>query len=393
MKDRWPDAFKVISKLEDAGFEAYVVGGAVRDFVRGVQANDVDITTNALPHEVKTLFEHTIDVGIEHGTVLVVLEDPIEVTTYRSETSYSDFRRPDEVRFVRTLREDLQRRDFTINAMALTKEDELIDFFGGKQDLKLKIIKAVGNPKERFSEDALRMLRAIRFSSQLNFSLEQSTLDALQELHPLITHISMERVKVELEKIWVSNYPYRGMELFAATGLSEHFLGDWCTNVSLWKQFNHFGNRANGWAFFVLMNEGLNIGELLSNFKCSNDEKSYVKNVLLAVKFLKKGFWTSYELFQFTVEVLIAAASYSQIIQHIEHPYTPDILADLKAKLAISSVREIVVSGHDLMEWKKEKRGPWIREVLDRLTTMILNEEIENDRQHIKEWFIREYVN
>ena len=393
MENRWPDAYKVISVLENAGFEAYVVGGAVRDFVRGVQANDVDITTNALPQQVKELFEHTIDVGIEHGTVLVVLSEPIEVTTFRSETTYSDHRRPDEVKFVHTLKEDLKRRDFTINSMALTKEDKLIDFFGGSSDLEKGTIKAVGNPKERFSEDALRMLRAIRFSAQLNFTLDSSTQAAIKELHPLISHISIERVKVELEKIWVSNYPSKGMDLFVSTGISQHFVGNWVDSISKWGDFNSFGMKANGWAFFILMNKDSNHTELLSAFKCSNSEKKHVKEVLRAVESLNNGSWDSVELFQFSDEVLIAAASYGRVLFNIEHSYTPEILREEKKKLAISSKRDVVVSGNDLMEWKQEKRGPWIKEALDKLTIMILNEELKNDRTQIKEWFFREYIN
>ena len=393
MENRWPDAYKVITILENAGYEAYVVGGAVRDFVRGVEANDVDITTNALPLEVKKLFEHTIDVGIEHGTVLVVLAEPIEVTTFRSETTYSDHRRPDDVHFVHTLKEDLKRRDFTINSMALTKDDELIDFFGGSSDLVDKVIKAVGDPKERFSEDALRMLRAIRFSAQLDFSLDRATQMAIKELHPLIVHVSIERVKVELEKIWMSDYPAKGIDLFISTGLSSNFPGDWTAYSSKWEDFNSFGLKANGWAFFILMNEESNVTELLSAFKCSNVEKKHVKNVLQAIHYLKKGRWDPYEIFQFSEEVLVAAASYGSILFNIDHSYRADTLIEAKQKLAISSVQDIVVSGYDLLEWKQDKRGPWIRDALHKLTKMILNKDIKNDREQIKEWFFREYIN
>ena len=392
MENRWPDAYKVISILENAGFEAYVVGGAVRDFVRGVKANDVDITTNALPLQVKELFEHTIDVGIDHGTVLVVLSEPIEVTTFRSETTYSDHRRPDEVTFVHTLEEDLKRRDFTINSMALTKEDKLIDLFGGKSDLLHKVVKAVGNPKERFSEDALRMLRAIRFSAQLDFTLDSATEAAIKVLHPLIIHISIERVKVELEKIWMSDYPSKGMDLFTSTGLSKHFVGNWEASAC-WSDFESFGIKANGWAFLILMNKDSSYREILSAYKCSNIEKKHVKEVLVAVDCLKKGRWDSVELFQFSEEVLIAASSYGRVLYKIKHSYTPEKIIEEKRKLAISSKRDVVISGNDLMEWKQEKRGPWIKEALDKITIMILNKEIKNDRAQIKEWFFREYIN
>ncbi|TQR15366.1 CCA tRNA nucleotidyltransferase [Psychrobacillus soli] len=393
MKTRWPEAYKVIETLENAGFEAYVVGGAVRDFTRNMHANDVDVTTNATPNEVKQLFPHTIDVGIEHGTVLVVLKETIEVTTFRSEATYSDFRRPDAVTFVRSLQEDLQRRDFTMNAMALTKTDELIDYFGGREDIEKKLIRAVGDPSKRFAEDALRMLRAVRFSAQLNYSLHADTMEAIQSLHHLIAHVSMERVKVELEKIWKSDFVGNGMNLFVSSQLAGNFQGDWETYRYSWERFSSFGNTANGWAFFALMQPSKNVGTLLSFYKCSNSEKTHVKHVLAAVEQLEKGHWSPYNFFQFTEDVLIAAASYAKQLKKIDTSYTPKQIQQAKATIPISSVKEIVVNGNDLMEWADKKRGPWIREVIETITIEIVNGKLTNDRICIKEWFFREYVN
>ena len=391
MKSRWPEAYKVIVKLENAGFEAYVVGGAVRDFIRNVDANDVDVTTNATPNEVKQLFPHTIDVGIEHGTVLVVLNETIEVTTFRSETSYSDYRRPDAVTFVRSLHEDLQRRDFTMNAMALSKSDELIDYFGGREDIENNIIKAVGDPAQRFAEDALRMLRAIRFSAQLNYSLEQETMEAIQSLHHLVAHVSMERVKVELEKIWISNFVGNGMHLFVSSNLADNFPGEWETYRNCWKGFSSFGNTANGWAFFAIMQAPTEVESILSYYKCSNAEKAHVKQVLGALKQLEKGCWSLYNFFQFTEEVLVAVASYARQLLNIEVIYTEEIIQQIKATLPISSTKEIVVNGNDLMEWAKKKRGPWIRDAMEKITVMIVNGKLVNDRTEIMEWFFQEY--
>lgn len=393
MKTRWPEAYKVIETLENAGFEAYVVGGAVRDFLRNVNANDVDVTTNATPNEVKQLFPHTIDVGIEHGTVLVVLKETIEVTTFRSEATYSDFRRPDAVTFVRTLQEDLQRRDFTMNAMALSKTDELIDYFGGREDIKRNIVRAVGDPTKRFSEDALRMLRAIRFSAQLNYSLHADTLQAIQSLHHLIAHVSMERVKVELEKIWISNYVANGMELFVSSQLAANFRGDWKTYCPSWESFSSFGKTANGWAFFALMQQPTEVAAYLSYYKCSNAEKAHVNHILAAVQQLEKGYWSPYNFFQFDEDVLIAAASFAKQLRNMEATYTVEQIQQTKAALPITSVKEVVVNGNDLMEWTQKKRGPWIREVFEKITLEIVNGTLMNDRKWIKEWFFREYVN
>lgn len=390
MKNRWPVAYQVIETLENAGYEAFVVGGAVRDFIRNEHANDVDVTTNATPSEVKLLFSHTIDVGIEHGTVLVVLKETIEVTTFRSESTYADFRRPDQVSFVSSLQEDLERRDFTMNAMALTKSDDVIDYFGGKIDIENHLIRAVGNPYNRFSEDALRMLRAIRFSAQLNFTLDSETLEAIQSLHHLIVHISIERVKVELEKVWCSNNVEKGMNLFVWSKLAEDFSGDWKTGVKNWKYFIPFEKVANGWAFFALMQDTPEKGSLLDKFKCSNAEKSHVKQVVMAVESLEKGYWTKHEFFQFGEEVLIAAASYSNTAMGRVSVYTASEIKQLKAAIPIASTREIVVNGNDLMDWSGQKSGPWLREVISKLTIAIVSGEVVNERKQIREWFLRE---
>ncbi|MFF2752707.1 CCA tRNA nucleotidyltransferase [Psychrobacillus sp. NPDC058041] len=391
MRSRWPVAYQVIEKLENAGFEAYVVGGAVRDFIRSVHANDLDVTTNATPNEVKQLFEHTIDVGIEHGTILVVLKETIEVTTFRSEDTYSDFRRPDNVTFVRSLQEDLQRRDFTMNAMALKKTDELIDYFGGREDIEKKLIRAVGDPNMRFTEDALRMLRAIRFSAQLDFSLHPLTLKAIQEKHHLIKHVSMERVKVELEKIWKSNQVEKGMKLLVTSKLALNFQGDWESSFEKWNGFLLFQNVANGWAFFALMQQSTDINTLLSYYKCSNAEKAHVKQVLLAVEKLKLGPWTTYDLFQYNEEILRAAAHYAKTILDVHLHYSIEQINRIKDAIPITTARDIVINGNELMEWKNEKRGPWIKEVLEKLTREIVNGQVLNEREHIKEWFFREY--
>ncbi|ACL76632.1 CCA tRNA nucleotidyltransferase [Ruminiclostridium cellulolyticum] len=198
----------VIKKLNEAGYDAYLVGGCVRDSILCKAPYDWDITTNALPIDIKSIFDRTYDTGIKHGTVTVLIgEMCLEVTTYRIDGDYKDFRRPDKVEFTSSLREDLARRDFTINAMAYHPEQGLVDFFGGLQDLKKRIIKAVGDPEQRFREDALRMMRAIRFSAQLGFEIEEATFEAIKSNSALIANISSERIRDELNKTLVSENP------------------------------------------------------------------------------------------------------------------------------------------------------------------------------------------
>ncbi len=198
----------IIETLQGHGYEAYAVGGCVRDSILGREPEDWDITTSAMPQETKSLFHKTFDTGIEHGTVTVLLDkEGYEVTTYRIDGKYEDSRHPKEVTFTRSLKEDLLRRDFTINAMAYNDKDGLVDIFGGVEDLNKKIIRCVGNARERFSEDALRILRGIRFAAQLGFSIEEETRCGMQELAPTLYNISAERIQVELVKMLTSARP------------------------------------------------------------------------------------------------------------------------------------------------------------------------------------------
>jgi len=196
----WQAAYSVIEQLEQAGFEAVIVGGAVRDALLDRPAHDVDVATNALPEEVKTVFQKTVDIGIQHGTVLVIVPTgPVEVTTYRTDGEYTDHRRPQNVHFVRSLKEDLQRRDFTMNAIAMRRDGSFVDYYDGRQDIEKHLIRAVGEAQKRFAEDALRMLRAIRFSAQLGFTIEANTFTAIQQRAADLAFIAKERIKAELD--------------------------------------------------------------------------------------------------------------------------------------------------------------------------------------------------
>ncbi len=198
----------IIDAIRRAGFEAYVVGGCVRDCILGREPEDWDITTSATPAQVKALFSRTIDTGLQHGTVTVVMDrEGFEVTTYRLDGKYEDGRHPKEVTFTPSLEEDLKRRDLTINAMAYNDREGLVDLFGGMEDLEAGIVRCVGNPGERFEEDALRILRAIRFSAQLGYAIEEETLEAIRRLAPRLSRISAERIQVELVKLLVSPHP------------------------------------------------------------------------------------------------------------------------------------------------------------------------------------------
>jgi len=218
------DVIFIIEELNKAGYEAYAVGGCIRDILLGRKPGDWDITTSAFPKEVKKIFKKTIDTGLQHGTVTVMLHRVgYEVTTYRIDGEYEDHRHPKNVVFTANLIEDLKRRDFTINAMAYNQETGIVDEFDGIKDLKQKRIRCVGNPKERFSEDALRMLRAVRFSAQLGFTIEEATEKAAYELSPMLEKISKERIQAELNKLLTSAHPEYIKKIYQI-GLSRYVL-------------------------------------------------------------------------------------------------------------------------------------------------------------------------
>ena len=214
------DVAWILEKMREAGYEAYAVGGCVRDALLGKEPNDWDITTSAKPEETKTIFPKTIDTGIQHGTVTVMKNHVgYEITTYRIDGTYADGRHPDSVEFTSDLKEDLRRRDFTINAMAYSEETGVVDEFGGMEDLDRHVIRCVGNAMERFTEDALRILRAVRFSAQLGFEIEEETYKALSVIAPNLRHVSAERIQVELTKTLLSAHPERVM-LVEKTGMT-----------------------------------------------------------------------------------------------------------------------------------------------------------------------------
>ena len=240
MKIELPEKVEfIIDNLQLHGFEAYAVGGCVRDSILCRDPQDWDITTSARPDEIKDLFTRTVDTGIEHGTVTVMMgKEGFEVTTYRVDGAYDDNRHPKEVTFTRSLEEDLKRRDFTINAMAYNDKKRLVDIFGGMKDLNRHLIRCVGDPKERFSEDALRILRAVRFASQLSCTIEPETAEAIKELAPNLVNISAERIQAELVKLITSDHPEM-LQIAYVLGITKVILPEWDEMVGVKQNTPH----------------------------------------------------------------------------------------------------------------------------------------------------------
>lgn len=382
---QWHAAIAVIEQLEQAGFEAVFVGGAVRDLLLNRPIHDIDIATSALPMEVKNVFSKTVDIGIEHGTVLVLdAGEPIEVTTFRTDGEYTDHRRPDQVQFVRSLEEDLLRRDFTMNAMALRKDHSLVDYYDGQKDLANKVIRAVGNPVARFEEDALRMLRAVRFVSQLGFMIEDKTLQAMKQQAAQIQFVAKERIAMELEKLWIGAYVYNSVQLIATSELAHYLPGNIADHTKRFKGFQT-NNPDVGWAYLVHVHDDLT---LIGQYRLSNKTKVFVKQIQSACASLQVG-WTARDYFDYSLDVLQTAYIFMGKQQEI--PFSIEEIADKKAALPIQTKQDLAVTGHDFIEWRGGRGGPWLSVVLEAVLDAVLQKIIDNDRQQIKDWFLHDF--
>ena len=379
------EALPVMQQLVDAGYEAYFVGGSVRDMLLHKPISDVDIATSATPQEVKEIFSHTVDVGIEHGTVMVIHhKEGYEVTTFRTEEGYEDFRHPDKVTFVRSLEEDLKRRDFTINALAIGIDDQLIDFFDGIGDLERQCIRCVGDAQERFNEDALRMFRAVRFVGQLGFQIEEETKNAISLLKMNLSKVAVERMKVEFEKMIQSSYRKDALKLFVETGLYQACpLFDGKEDILL--KLAEFPLKEmsvlQAWILFV---DELNLTDkevthLLKSWKSSNEQ---IRDVLVGYRTYrarKEEEWNFFLAYACPYEV---ACEVEQLLIAQAKCTSMEVLETTYQSLPICSMNDIPLNGHDIIRiLKLDKKGPIIGQVLKTVEKMILEQSIQNDAE------------
>lgn len=389
--EQWQAGKKIIEALIKHGYEAVFVGGAVRDFVRNKVANDIDIATSALPSEVKTIFNRTVDLGLAHGTVLVIENHvPIEVTTFRTEGEYTDHRRPSDVKFVHSLEEDLKRRDFTMNALAMTADFQVVDLFDGQRDLHNGIIRTVGEPIERFKEDALRMLRAIRFTGQLGFSIDNATLEAIKLCANDLAYVSVERVSAELEKMWLSTNLDKGMNYLEQSHLAMHLPGDFPFEDARWNQLGNPQNVLVCWAFLCLLQEKPNSSDLASVFKLSNELKLQINHLVQATQIRYERLFTIDDLYHFEENILVHAELLSRVLCRDIEQMPIEVIVQQKQSLPIQSIRELVISGQDVMEWFNKPGGPWLKETLSRIEHAVLHQKVVNNATKLKEWIMNE---
>ncbi|MFZ0447013.1 MAG: CCA tRNA nucleotidyltransferase [Bacillus sp. (in: firmicutes)] len=392
MRPVFKQATPILTEIEKAGFEAYFVGGCVRDHLIGREISDIDIATSATPHEIKEIFPKTIDVGIEHGTVIVNWnKETYELTTFRTDGEYTDFRRPSEVTFIRNLHEDLKRRDFTMNSIAMDKDGTLIDPFQGKQAIQNKMIETVGTASERFHEDALRMMRAVRFVSQLQFSIEPTTYHALKEHASLLEKVATERKTIEFEKMLNGKNKVQALEMLIDTKLYRYLPGlmnhekalldvtrldiELLTIVEIWSLLLYFIGCSTSES-----------EKFLRQWKLPLKRIRNIQSILQLFKSRLHREWSTNTLFSAKLENAISTEKLFNVLNN-KHVLTG--VRELKGQfddLIIKDSHELAVSGKDLMQWENKKGGPWLKEALQAIEKAVLTKQVVNEKEKIREW-------
>lgn len=387
MNDVFLKALPVLQKLTTAGFEAYFVGGSVRDYLLNRTISDVDIATSAFPEEVKEIFQTSYDTGIAHGTVTVRENNEFyEVTTFRTEGTYEDFRRPSEVKFIRSLEEDLQRRDFTMNAIAMDEHFALHDPFSGQLAIQNKEIKAVGKASERFHEDALRMMRAVRFLSQLDFELDKETEKALESQIALLQHTSVERMTVEWIKMMKGKASKRAIELLLKVKMETYLPGlkdekPALSEFASW-DWEKRTTEESIWLGLVVAIKPNNVNAFLKAWKLPNKTIQLVNKAYQDALKMKET-WLTDELYH-AGKAVFSLVNELNVIRGQEN--NQHKLSQAYEALPIHSKKDLAITGADLLKWSGESAGPWVKETLDKVECSVLSNEINNEKIQIKRW-------
>ncbi|MDI9205713.1 CCA tRNA nucleotidyltransferase [Ligilactobacillus saerimneri] len=375
-------ALPVLKTIQDNGFEAYFVGGSVRDTILGLPIHDVDIATSAYPAEVKALFKKTVDTGIEHGTVMVIDHDKgYEVTTFRTESGYQDYRRPDKVTFVRSLADDLKRRDLTINALAMDMNGKIVDLFGGLDDLKNHLIRAVGVPAERYHEDALRMMRTVRFASKLDFAIDPTTEKAIAENAPLLAKIAVERIHEEWVKLLQGRNIKRGVQAFIDTGLYQYCPGlkDYRAELAqlLTLPAIKLTSEEAVWTLITTLCEldDSQVSRLLRQWKSSREIIHNTLKARVALRALRQQQLDALMLYQTGLPLLLVA---NQVAAFFKNQVDETALRTQYEKLPIKSKRELVLTGNDLLKAKIITPGPRMGQILNTLEVEVVQGKVAN---------------
>ncbi len=389
MDEKFTEAMPVIDHLLLNGYDTYFVGGAVRDHLLGKTIGDIDIATSAKPDQVMELFDKVIPVGIDHGTVLVRFDgESYEITTFRVDGEYNDYRHPDEVKYVSTIEEDLSRRDFTMNAIAMDKDGRLVDPFEGQKDIQGQKIQTVGSPDERFQEDPLRMMRAIRFVSQHGFQLSTSTYQAFDQWKHLLSHIAVERVAVEFEKLFRGENLYKAWNLLVESKLYAQLpllnaapsLIDSSKQVS-WVPLQDLAEVVT---VFYLLDSQTSVNDWVKHWKLSNRTKRKCLSLVNAWELwqCKKEKRTLYHLGEENIK------AFFRVLTTLNQKPDKE-LRELHVEyhsLPIHSRQDLRVDGNDIKAWfPSQKPGPWIKQFIENIEKLIVEGDLNNEPLEIKE--------
>lgn len=359
-------ALNVVQELEKNGFKAYIVGGFVRDYLLGLKTSDIDICTNATPKQVLDIFDNTQLPKEDYGSVVITYKNKsFQITTFRKETNYSDYRHPEQVEYINDLEEDLLRRDFTINTICIDKNGKVVDKLDGIKDLNEKIIKTVGNSYDKFHDDPLRILRAIRFKTKLDFDLDDQTIDGIIKNKHLLKEISYDRKKQELDKILLSKNARNGINLLVKLGIDKELeinnLSDIVISDSL----------VGMWALMDIPK---------NTYSFSNSEKELIKDIRKAVKLDNLDPYNLYKygLYPNSVAGVIKGISRNKITEEYE-------------KLNIHSRKDIEISSYEIMNNLNIEPSPKINKIYEKLEKEILKGTLKNDKKDIIEYCLKNF--
>ncbi|MFC3038908.1 CCA tRNA nucleotidyltransferase [Virgibacillus xinjiangensis] len=380
----------IIEKLEQNRHKAFFVGGCVRDLLLNRPMGDIDIATSATPAAIQRIFEKVIPVGIQHGTVIVRWgNESYEVTTFRTDGEYSDNRHPDDVQFIDNVEQDLERRDFTINALAMDKQGDIIDLFQGREDLKAKTIRTVGDGEQRFREDSLRIARALRFSSQLGFTIHPDTLSAMKKVKDDMELLAVERLANEMEKLFAGTYLHTGISYLKETGVCMHLPviknHPWVID-RLPASLQPLHTLGEVFALFHLLEQKIDADVWVKAWKCSNKIKNQAKLLIGAYHyFLTYGAdrWLAYRLDSDNQEGFVRLANSLSP----DRGLSMDHLTSMTGNLPIQSTREMDINGREIAEmFPAKKQGPWLKQLIESVEKMIVMGQLKNSKSEIKEW-------
>lgn len=380
--EHWPQqlqaAVPVLERINQAGFEVYFVGGCVRDTLLRRPLHDVDLATSAYPQEIKQIFPQTIDTGIEHGTVTVIYQKKAyEITTFRTESGYQDYRRPDKVEFVRSLKEDLKRRDFTINALAMNARGEIIDLFAGIADLQQRQIRAVGVAADRFHEDALRMLRAVRFQAQLNFTIEKQTLAGIKTNAALLSHIATERIREEFIKLMEGCNRQAGLISLYQTQLYRFCPGLATYDFPKILQFaaGQITDEATVWSFLAYLGQlkRAQVRPFLRQWKVANNN---IKLAQAAIELLNNYQESNWQLY---IAGQAATAIAAQVLRLTCQQELAEQLIEQYQDLPLKSPQQLAINGQQIMQVLNLSPGPQIGQYLKQIQQAIVAGQLVND--------------